>query len=48
MVFTGLIRNVGTSGNRDNIKLIEDLAASYISKKSCIILVTITCESMLL
>jgi hypothetical protein len=47
MVLTGLIRNVGTSGNRDNIQLIEDLAATYISKQNCIILMTITCESML-
>jgi hypothetical protein len=48
MVLTGLIRNVGTSGNRNNIQLIEDLAATYISKSNCIILMTITCESMLL
>ncbi len=47
MVLTGLIRNVGTSGNRDNIQLIEDLAATYISKPNCIILMTITCESVL-
>jgi hypothetical protein len=47
MVLTGLIRNVGTSGNRDNIQLIEDLAVNYISKPNCIILMTITCESML-
>ena len=47
MVLTGLIRNVGTSGNRENIQLIEDLAAKYIKKQNCIILMTITCESML-
>lgn len=47
MVLIGLIRNVGTSGNRENIKLIENLAAGYISKPNCIILMTITCESML-
>ncbi|KAF8504669.1 P-loop containing nucleoside triphosphate hydrolase protein [Russula emetica] len=41
----GLIRNVGTSGNRNNIQLIEDLAATYISKSNCIILMTITCET---
>jgi hypothetical protein len=41
----GLIRNVGTSGNRDNIQLIEDLAVNYISKPNCIILMTITCET---
>jgi hypothetical protein len=47
MVLAGLIRNVGTSGNRENIQLIENLAASYISKPNCIILMTITCESVL-
>ncbi|KAI9508373.1 hypothetical protein F5148DRAFT_979877, partial [Russula earlei] len=41
----GLIRTVGTSGNRDNIQLIEDLARRYISKQNCIILMTITCET---
>ncbi|KAI9465217.1 P-loop containing nucleoside triphosphate hydrolase protein [Lactarius psammicola] len=41
----GLIHNVGTSGNRDNIGLIKNLASSYISKKNCIILMTITCET---
>lgn len=46
MVLEGLIRNVGTSGNRENIQLIEDLASVYISKPNCIILMTITCESM--
>jgi hypothetical protein len=46
MVSTGLIRNVGTSGNSDNIQLIENLATSYIKKDNCIILMTITCESV--
>ncbi|KAI9441569.1 P-loop containing nucleoside triphosphate hydrolase protein [Lactarius indigo] len=41
----GLIHNVGTSGNRENIGLIKDLASSYVSKKNCIILMTITCET---
>ena len=48
MATTGLIRNVGTGGNPENIQLIEDLASSYISKENCIILMTITCESVLL
>jgi hypothetical protein len=48
MVLTGLIRNVGTGGNPENIQLIENLASSYISKENCIILMTITCESVLL
>ena len=47
MVPAGLIRNVGTSGNPENIKLIEELATNYISRDNCIILMTITCESML-
>ena len=47
MFLIGLIRNVGTSGNSENIKLIENLAAGYISKPNCIILMTITCESVL-
>jgi hypothetical protein len=46
MIPAGLIRNVGTSGNPENIKLIEDLATNYISRDNCIILMTITCESM--
>ncbi|KAH8996866.1 P-loop containing nucleoside triphosphate hydrolase protein [Lactarius akahatsu] len=41
----GLIHNVGTSGNRENIGLIKKLASSYVSKKNCIILMTITCET---
>ncbi|KAH9007592.1 P-loop containing nucleoside triphosphate hydrolase protein [Lactarius deliciosus] len=41
----GLIHNVGTSGNRENIGLIKNLASSYVSKKNCIILMTITCET---
>ncbi|KAH9965465.1 P-loop containing nucleoside triphosphate hydrolase protein [Russula dissimulans] len=41
----GLIRNVGTTGNRENIRLIEELATEYISKPNCIILMTITCET---
>lgn len=47
MDLIGLIRTVGTSGDRANIQLIENLSTSYISKENCIILVTITCESVL-
>ena len=47
MVPTGLIRNVGTGGNPENIQLIENLASGYISKDNCIILMIITCESEL-
>jgi hypothetical protein len=41
----GLIRNVGTSGDPENIQLIENLASKYIEKENCVILMTITCES---
>ena len=47
MIPTGLIRNVGTGGDLENIQLIENLASSYISKENCITLMTITCESEL-
>jgi hypothetical protein len=47
MALAGLIRNVGTSGHRDNIQLIENLVTGYISRENCIVLMTITCESML-
>ena len=41
----GLIASVGSSGNESDIDLVKDLAASYISKPSCIILLTVACES---
>ncbi|TFY83223.1 hypothetical protein EWM64_g785 [Hericium alpestre] len=41
----GLIRNVGSSGNAGDITLIENLVKSYIVKPSCIILLTIACET---
>lgn len=46
----GLISSVssGSKGGSDNITLIENLVASYIKKPSCIILLTVACESELL
>lgn len=41
----GLIANVGTSGNQTDIRLVRELVESYISKPSCIILLTVTMES---
>jgi hypothetical protein len=34
-------------GDRQDSKLVEQLATQYISRESCIILLTITCESPL-
>jgi hypothetical protein len=46
----GLISSVssGSKGGSNNISLIENLVASYIKKPSCIILLTVACESELL
>ncbi|TFY58344.1 hypothetical protein EVG20_g8189 [Dentipellis fragilis] len=41
----GIIRNVGSSGDSADIKRIEDLVVSYISKPSCIILLAVACET---
>ncbi|KAI0319288.1 P-loop containing nucleoside triphosphate hydrolase protein [Amylostereum chailletii] len=41
----GLIQDVGSSGNEDDIKLIERLVGKYIQRQSCINLMTITCET---
>jgi len=41
----GLIANVGANGNKNDIDLIKSLATAYIKKASCIILLTVTCES---
>ena len=42
---TGIIASVGQGGNTDDIELVQDLVTSYISKPSCIILLTVACES---
>jgi hypothetical protein len=41
----GLIANVGANGNKSDIDLIKSFATTYIKKPSCIILLTVTCES---
>jgi hypothetical protein len=41
----GLIANVGSTGSKGDIDLIKSFAATYIKKPSCIILLTVTCES---
>ena len=47
----GLIANVSSSrkkgGGNNDISLVENLVTSYIKKPSCIILLTVTCESEL-
>jgi GTP-binding protein EngB required for normal cell division len=41
----GIIASVGQGGNTDDIELVQDLVTSYISKPSCIILLTVACET---
>ncbi len=41
----GLIASVGSTGNKDDINLVKSLVESYISKPSCLILLTVACES---
>ena len=42
---TGLIASVGASGKESDIALVKGLVTSYIEKESCIILLTVACES---
>ncbi|KAF7428945.1 hypothetical protein PC9H_008182 [Pleurotus ostreatus] len=41
----GLIASVGAGGNNNDIQLVESLVTSYISKPSCVILLTVACET---
>lgn len=41
----GLIASVGQGGNSSDIDLVKDLVTTYIGKQSCLILLTVTCES---
>ncbi|TRM70037.1 P-loop containing nucleoside triphosphate hydrolase protein [Schizophyllum amplum] len=41
----GLIASVGRSGNSGDISLVENLIKSYIKKPSCVILLTVACET---
>ncbi|KAJ3503458.1 hypothetical protein NLJ89_g8422 [Agrocybe chaxingu] len=41
----GLIASVSSSGGKNDITLVENLVTSYIRKPSCIILLTVACET---
>ncbi|KAG6327681.1 hypothetical protein ID866_11408, partial [Astraeus odoratus] len=41
----GLIASVGQGGNVQDIELVKDLVISYIEKPSCLILLTVACET---
>ncbi|KAI0740579.1 P-loop containing nucleoside triphosphate hydrolase protein [Earliella scabrosa] len=41
----GLIASVGTGGNESDIDLVKSLVTSYVEKPSCIILLTVACET---
>ncbi|TFK68463.1 hypothetical protein BDN72DRAFT_769259 [Pluteus cervinus] len=41
----GLIASVSTGGNSEDIDLVKDLVQSYIEKPSCVILLTVACET---
>ncbi|KAG8994196.1 hypothetical protein FRB94_010067 [Tulasnella sp. JGI-2019a] len=41
----GIIANVTEGGNEGDIKLVEDLAKSFINRSNCIILLVISCET---
>ena len=41
----GLIASVGGGGNERDIELVKSLVTSYIEKPSCVILLTVACES---
>ncbi|KAK0229833.1 P-loop containing nucleoside triphosphate hydrolase protein [Armillaria nabsnona] len=41
----GLIASVGSTGNEGDINLVKTLVESYISKPSCLILLTVACET---
>ncbi|KAG8958379.1 hypothetical protein FRC03_009190 [Tulasnella sp. 419] len=41
----GIIANVSDGGNERDIKLVEELAKTYMSRENCIILLVISCET---
>ncbi|PCH35511.1 hypothetical protein WOLCODRAFT_107442 [Wolfiporia cocos MD-104 SS10] len=41
----GLIASVGVGGNKGDIDLVKSLVTDYVSKESCIILLTVACET---
>lgn len=44
----GLIASVGAGGNERDIELVKSLVLAYIEKPSCVILLTVACESQCL
>ncbi len=44
-LFVGLIASTGSAGNDSDINLVKSLVESYICKPSCLILLTVACES---
>ena len=42
---TGLIVNVSRGRNDSDIELVKDLVETYIARPSCLILLTVACES---
>ena len=49
MKLSGLIASVSSSrGSSNDIALVESLVTAYIKKPSCIILLTVACESLLI
>lgn len=41
-----MIASVSSGQNEDDIELVRELIVQYIRKESCIILLTVACESM--
>ncbi|KAG6333571.1 hypothetical protein ID866_5520 [Astraeus odoratus] len=41
----GLIASVGQAGHESDIELVKNLVTSYIEKSSCVVLLTVTCET---
>jgi hypothetical protein len=43
---SGVIAHEGSNGKSGDVALVESLVETYIIKPSCLILLTVTCESM--
>lgn len=41
----GLIASVSATGNERDIELVRNLVTSYVERESCVVLLTVTCES---
>jgi hypothetical protein len=44
-VLSGIIAHEGSSGRPGDVELVESLVKTYIVKPSCLILLTVSCES---